>query len=127
MKRVIVRYTDRGRGDRLAPALRRHAQEPRARPAGLPRPRLGACPGSPTPSAWPARRSSRLQRAGRVADGDFMDWYKRVAEIEPRLSHKDVDDLLATGTVQRAEADYLHKRVEELGDGAGESQAPPSL
>jgi hypothetical protein len=68
-----------------------------------------------------------LKRAGLVSDGEFMSWYQRVDEIEPRLSHTDVEELVATGQVRKAEAEYLHRRVEELGDGAGESQAPPSL
>jgi hypothetical protein len=68
-----------------------------------------------------------LQRAARVSEGEFMDWYKRVEEIEPRLSHRDVDDLLSTGAVDAKTAAFLNKRVDELGDGAGESQAPPSL
>ena len=126
MKRVIVRYVDGAEETAwLQPFDDMLKNRELARP-------VYRDPDSGVPWITDAERMAcqaffSLQRAGRVADGEFMDWYKRVAEIEPRLSHKDVDDLLATGTVQRAEADYLHKRVEELGDGAGESQAPPSL
>jgi hypothetical protein len=67
-----------------------------------------------------------LQRAGRVPGGDFMSWYERVDELEPHMKHHEVDELLATGEVDARTAAFLHRRVEELGDGAGESQAPPS-
>ena len=68
-----------------------------------------------------------LRRAGGVAGGDFESWLATVAEFEPRLSHSDVDAALAMGAVDEAGAAFMHGRVDELGDGQGESQAPPSL
>jgi hypothetical protein len=67
-----------------------------------------------------------LQRAGRAPEGEFMTWYQRVDELEPHMKHREVDELLATGEVDAKTAAYLHKRVEELGDGEGESPAPRS-
>lgn len=126
MKRVIVRYTDQSEQTAwLQPYDDMLKNRELARPAYRD-------PESGEPWVTDAERLAcnayfALQRAGLVTEGDFMAWYQRVDEIEPRLSHKDVEELVATGQVKKAEADYLHRRVEELGDGAGESQAPPSL
>ena len=125
MKRVIVRYID---GSEETAWLQPFDDMLKNRELAKP---LYRDPDTSLPWITDAERMAchaffALQRAGKVSQGDFMAWYQTVAEIEPRLTHRDVDDLLATGTVQRAEAEYLHKRVEELGDGEGESQAPPS-
>ncbi len=68
-----------------------------------------------------------LRRTGRAVVGDFEQWLAGVAEFEPRLAHKDVDEALAAGAIEEQEAEALHRRIEELGDDEGESQAPPSL
>jgi hypothetical protein len=68
-----------------------------------------------------------LRRTGRTAHGDFEQWLAGVAEFEPRLSHRDVDEALGAGAIDEQAAEALHRRIEELGDGEGESQAPPSL
>ena len=126
MKRVIVRYTDGGEDTAwLQPYDDMLKNRELARP-------LYRDPDTGELWITDAERAScqafyALKRAGLTTEGDFMEWYKRVAEVEPRFSHRDVDELVATGQIQKAEAEYLHGRVEELGDGAGESQAPPSL
>jgi hypothetical protein len=125
VKRVIVRYTD---GTEDCAWLQPYDDMLKNRELARP---VYRDPETHEPWITDAERAAcqaffALQRAGSVPDGEFMDWYKRIAEVEPRFSHKDVDELVATGAIQAAEAEYLHGRVEELGDGEGESQAPPS-
>ena len=68
-----------------------------------------------------------MRRTGRTSLGDFEAWLAGIGEFEPRLSHSDVDGALAVGAIDEPAAEALHRRIEELGDGEGESQAPPSL
>ena len=68
-----------------------------------------------------------LRRTGRTELADFESWLATVAELEPRLTHRDVDDALAAGAIDEAGAEALHRRVNELGDGEADPQTPPSL
>ena len=125
MKRVIVRYTDGGQDEAwLQPYDDMCTNRELAKPAYRD-PDTGEC--------WVTDAEQlachaffALKRAGRVAEDRFTDWYQRVEEVEPRYSHKDVDELMAVGGLDRKLGEFMHKRVDELGDGRGESPAPPS-
>ena len=57
----------------------------------------------------------------------FEAWLERVDQVEPRLSLQEVDDLEAMGEVNASQAEYMRRRVVELGDAdQGESPAPRS-
>ena len=105
MKRVIVRYTDGGEEEAwLQPTTT--CSTTASSPGRLPRPghRRGL---DHRRRARACQAFFALKRAGLVTEGEFMEWYKRVAEVEPRFSHRDVDELMAAGS-QTAEAEYLH-------------------
>jgi len=117
MKKVIVRYLDPetpeetlivGKGDELL--MKQWADGKSWVDADLKSQRL---------AYEVAKRTGRTNLA-------FEQWLNGVAEVEPRMSLKDVDDAEGLGEITPAQAEFLRTRIRELGDDPGESAAPRS-
>jgi hypothetical protein len=120
VKKVIVRYIvgegDAPREEVLAIGPAEEIQSKRE---------LANTPGADGEYALYYRSFLAARRTGSCGQAvKFDQWLRDVAEVEPRLSMKDVDDLEGTGECTEAQAEYLRRRIVELGDDEGESPAP---
>ena len=120
MKKVIVRYIV-GEGDapREEVLMIGPAEEIQSKRE------LASTPGADAEYALYYRTFLAARRTGSCGQAvKFDQWLRDVSEVEPRLSMQDVDDMQGTSEITEVQAEYLRKRVVELGDDEGESGAP---